>query len=176
MMRFERRTVTAVATMNESHIETYRLKLVPKTLAEVHAMIEAMSAVERAQLSADWLAMLHGSTGANPWIHGFSMVLRDGDVVVGMAGFKGPPGADGVVEIAYGLSQEYQGKGYATEAAEALVAFAFASGKVRVVRAHTLPEPNASTRVLTKCGFQYVGEVVDPEDGLVWRWEKISAP
>jgi ribosomal-protein-alanine N-acetyltransferase len=41
-----------------------------------------------------------------------------------------------------------------------------------VVRAHTLPNPNASTRVLTKCGFHRVGEVIDPEDGLVWRWER----
>src|SRR5205085_4024880 len=82
--------------------------------------------------------------------------------------FKGPPGADGAVEIAYGVAPEHQGKGYATEAAEALVNYAFGSGQVRVVRAHTLPEPNASTRVLTKCGFRRVGEVIDPEDGLMW--------
>jgi RimJ/RimL family protein N-acetyltransferase len=31
---------------------------------------------------------------------------------------------------------------------------------------------NASARVLAKCGFRRVGEVIDPEDGLVWRWEK----
>ena len=62
--------------------------------------------------------------------------------------------------------------GYATEAAQSLTEYAFSSGKVRVVRAHTLPEPNASTRVLTKCGFRRIGEVIDPEDGLVWRWER----
>ena len=135
-------------------------------------MIEAMTPAEKAELSADWLALLHGSTSPDPWTHGFSLVLRDSDTVVGKAGFKGPPAADGVVEIAYGLSPDYQGKGYATEAAEALTAYAFSSGKVRVVRAHTLPESNASGRVLTKCGFRRVGEVIDPEDGLVWRWEK----
>ena len=43
---------------------------------------------------------------------------------VGKCGFKGPP-ADGVVEIAYGIDPEYQGKGYATEAAEALTNVAF---------------------------------------------------
>jgi len=51
---------------------------------------------------------------------------------------------------------------------------------VRLIRAHTLPEPNASTRVLQKCGFEQVGEVTDAEDGLVWRWERrpqhIGAP
>ena len=153
-------------------MQTKNLKLVPKTLEEVHASIEAMTPADRAQLSADWLALLHASTSADPWVYGFSILLRESDTAVGSAGFKGPP-ADGVVEIAYGLDPEYQGKGYATEAAEALTAYAFDSGKVRVVRAHTLPESNASGRVLTKCGFQHIGEVIDPEDGLVWRWEKL---
>jgi RimJ/RimL family protein N-acetyltransferase len=65
----------------------------------------------------------------------------------------------------------FEGRGYATEAAAALVDFALASGQVRLVRAHTLPEVNASTRVLLKCGFRHVGTVVDPDDGPVWRWE-----
>ena len=85
------------------------------------------------------------------------------------------PSFDGVVEIAYGVKPEHQGNGYATEAAAGLVKYAFASG-VHTVRAHTLREPNASTRVLGKCGFQNVGEVVDPDDGLVWRWELCNRP
>jgi RimJ/RimL family protein N-acetyltransferase len=44
---------------------------------------------------------------------------------------------------------------------------------VRLVRAHTLPESNASTRVLTNCGFRKTAEVVDPDDGPVWRWELV---
>jgi ribosomal-protein-alanine N-acetyltransferase len=99
-------------------------------------------------------------------------VHRATDVVVGTCGFKGPPDSDGMVEIAYGVAPEHQSKGYATEAAEALVAFAIASGQVSVVRAHTFAEANASTRVLAKCGFTPAGPVVDPEDGRVWRWER----
>jgi len=75
------------------------------------------------------------------------------------------------VEIAYGIEPEHQGKGYATEAAQGMVDYACSHDEVRLVCAHTLPEENASTRVLTKCGFRKVGEVLDPEDGLVWRWE-----
>jgi len=153
-------------------MQTMRLTLVPITLEEVHAMIRAMSPAEKAQLSADWLARVHASTSADPWTHGFFIVHRETGTTIGRCGFKGPPEADGVVEIAYGVEPDQQGKGYATEAAGALVDYAFASGNVRVVRAHTLPEPNASTRVLTKCGFRRVGEVIDPEDGLVWRWER----
>jgi RimJ/RimL family protein N-acetyltransferase len=75
------------------------------------------------------------------------------------------------VEIAYGIDPEHQGCGYATEAAAALVGIALADKRVTLVRAHTLPDGAASQRVLAKNGFALVGEVVDPEDGLVWRWE-----
>ena len=126
-------------------------------------MFEAMSPSERAMVSADWLARLQAATSDDVWSHGFSLMHQRDNINVGQAGFTKPPAADGVVEIAYGVAPAYQGKGLATEAAQALVAFAFSSGRVRVVRAHTLPEANASTRVLTKCGFQHIGEVVDPE-------------
>ena len=155
-----------------THVQTKSLKLVPQTREEVRAYIEQMPPHERAEVSAAWLALLDGSSSIDPWIHGFVLVHRATNSVIGKCGFKGPPGADGAVEIAYGVAPEHQGKGYATEAAEALVSYAFGNGQVSVVRAHTLPEPNASTRVLTKCGFQRVGEVIDPEDGLVWRWER----
>lgn len=158
--------------MSATHLQTGSLKLVPLALDEVRAWVEALAPSGKAQLSADWLARLHASTSDDPWTLGFSLLHRVDDVEVGRGGFKGPPDPDGVVEIAYGVAPDFQGKGYATEAAQALVAFAFGSGRVRVVRAHTLPEANASKRVLTKCGFRHLGEVIDPEDGLVWRWER----
>ena len=123
-----------------------------------------MGPADKAQLSADWLALLRASTPQDPWVHGFSITHRQSGESVGRCGFKGPPAAEGAVEIAYGIDPAHQGNGYATEAAEALVLFAFGDDRVRVVRAHTLPHANASTRVLTKCGFRRTGEVVDPED------------
>ena len=123
-------------------------------------------------VSPTWLAALRSSSGPDPWRHGFFVVHRAAGSVIGSAGFKGPPDSAGMVEVAYGIVPAYQGHGYATEAATALVAFAFASGQVRLVRAHTLPEANASTRVLLKCGFRHLGTVVDPDDGPVWRWER----
>jgi len=52
------------------------------------------------------------------------------------------------------------------------VTFAFADPRVCLVCAHTLPGAMASARVLEKCGFTRVPDVVDPEDGLVWRFER----
>ena len=158
--------------MSEENLETKSLRLVLQGPTEARAMIDAMSPEDRAQVSPDWVARLADAPTADPWLHGFAVTLRDGDIAVGSAAFKSPPSRDGVVEIAYGIAPEHQGKGFATEAAEALTDYAFQSGLVQVVCAHTLPEPNASTRVLTKCGFRFLGEVIDPEDGLVWRWEK----
>ncbi len=50
--------------------------------------------------------------------------------------------------------------------------FAANDPRVQLIRAHTRPEANASTRVLRKCGFVHIGEIIDPEDGPVWRWER----
>jgi RimJ/RimL family protein N-acetyltransferase len=152
-------------------MQTSRLKLVLKTPEEVHAGIETMDAADKAQLSADWLAHLHASTAPDPWVHGFSIVHLETGITVGQCGFKGPPDADGMVEIAYGVASDHERKDYATEAARALVAYALSIDQVNLVRAHTLPTSNASKRVLAKCGFQFVGEINDPEDGLVWRFE-----
>lgn len=126
------------------------------------------------QVSPQWLASLRATAVPDPWHHGFFIVQCARGEVIGTAGFKGPPDADGVVEIAYGIVPTHQGQGYATEAAGALVRFAAADPRVRLVRAHTLPEANASTHVLRKCGFVHIGEVVDPDDGLVWRWERAA--
>jgi [ribosomal protein S5]-alanine N-acetyltransferase len=157
--------------MRQAEILTDNLKLLLQTPEQVLASIEAMSASDRAEVSPEWLARVNASTSADPWLHGFAVVHRANGTVIGSCGYKAPPGREAVVEIAYGIDPKYHGRGYATEAARALIAFAFGSGLVRLVRAHTKPEESASTRVLTKCRFKRVGEVVDREDGLVWRWE-----
>jgi RimJ/RimL family protein N-acetyltransferase len=128
----------------------------------------------RSQVSPRWLAGLRSAAGGepDPWEYGFFLAERSRGEIIGTAGFKGPPDADGMVEIAYGVVPSVEGRGYATEAAGALVRFAAADERVRLIRAHTLPELNASTRVLRKCGFAHLGEVIDSEDGPVWRWER----
>lgn len=65
------------------------------------------------------------------------------------------------------------GRGIATAAVNQLIEDADRTD-LRVVVAHTLPEINASTTVLSRCGFVRVDTVVDPDggvDGVVWRWE-----
>lgn len=176
--------------MNVS-IETSRLSLRPFAPDQILALIEqperfaelagfpAAAGLREffvsGEVSPAWLASLRALRAPDPWRLGFAVVHRESGSVIGSAGFKGAPDADGMVEVAYGIVPGYEGRGSATEATQALVAYAFGTGLVTRVRAHTLPTPNASTRVLTRCGFQHTGEVVDPEDGLVWRWERGEA-
>lgn len=95
-------------------------------------------------------------------------VAGDPPELVGWGGFKGPPD-DGVVELGYEIAEARRRRGLATAAARAMLAEAFADRRVTAVIAHTLPERNASTRVLEKVGFRRDGET--REDGVpVWRF------
>jgi [ribosomal protein S5]-alanine N-acetyltransferase len=95
-------------------------------------------------------------------------VTGDPPELVGWGGFKGAP-ANGAVELGYEIAEARQGRGLATAAVRAMVAEAFADERVTAVIAHTLPERNASNRVLEKVGFRWQGEA---EEGgrLVWRY------
>jgi [ribosomal protein S5]-alanine N-acetyltransferase len=157
--------------MKRTSIDTETLELILQTPDDIRRQLDRMLPTDRAEVSGEWLALVASASSPDPWIHGFAVVRREDNVIVGNCGFKGPPTADGIVEIAYGVAPEYQGNGYATQAARALVGFARASGMVRIIRAHTVAEDNVSTRVLRKCGFRRMGQVEDPDDGVVWRWE-----
>lgn len=77
---------------------------------------------------------------------------------------------DGRVEVGYEIAPGFRNQGFATEATRAMVAHAFSQPDVEFVLAHTLPEHNASTKVLEKVGMTLVEAVNDPDDGVVWRW------
>ena len=98
-------------------------------------------------------------------------ILYPENILIGTCGYKGPP-QDGIVEIGYGVISSFRGIGLATEIAAVLIDNALTFPEVSKVIAHTLPEENASCNVLRKCGFHFVGEVMDPEDGCIWRWER----
>lgn len=86
------------------------------------------------------------------------MVTRDEPFrVVGSVVFHGGPNLEGIVEVAYGVEEESQGRGYATEAVGVSVAWALAHPEVHVVRAATPPWHVPSKRVLAKCGFSEIG-------------------
>lgn len=91
--------------------------------------------------------------------------------LIGLGGYHSAPNVEGVVEFGYGIAPSYRGRGLATEAARALIDHAFDDPQVKIVIAHTLARSSASTRVLIKSGLLPVTEMIDPEEGPIWRWE-----
>jgi RimJ/RimL family protein N-acetyltransferase len=104
-----------------------------------------------------------------PWI-GYFAEDEATRTIVGSCGYKGNC-RDGVVEIAYFSFPGFERRGFATQMARQLNDLAWHHRDVRIIRAHTLQEENASVRIMRRLEFAWLGTVEDPEDGPVWRWE-----
>lgn len=72
---------------------------------------------------------------------------------------------NGTLEIGYSLLDAYHGRGYATEAVQSMMQWAFSSLKIDSIVAYTYPHLKASIRVLEKNGFILKGE--GPEEGTI---------
>jgi RimJ/RimL family protein N-acetyltransferase len=156
-------------------LRTARLELLPITVGMVEAVLEGRKddaeklagarmpdrwpnreLIERAfarPLDAVRLAPARHLWGARVMIAGGTTEARR---VIGSVVFQSEPDGDGASEIAYGVEESSQGRGYATEAVAASIAWALAQDGVRVVRAVTFSWHRASVRVLEKVGMEPV--------------------
>jgi RimJ/RimL family protein N-acetyltransferase len=152
------------------------IRLVPADPELLNAALAGDDALARAlghDVVAGWvtfegaLRSLAGAPGDASWGSRL-FVTEQPPELVGWGGFKGPP-RDGVVEIGYEIAEARRERGLATAAVHALVAEAFADDRVEAVIAHTLPERNASNRVLEKAGFRFDGQALE-RGAVVWRF------
>jgi len=156
-------------------LHTPRLVMVPITLSLVEAMLagrreEAERSID-ARLPDTWPgpALVERAfcadveaIRANPefrlWGDRVMITTTNGPRrVVGSVVFHGGPDSDGVVEVGYGVEQESQRQGYATEGTRASVEWALSQPNVRAVRACTPSWHVASRRVLERCGMLLAG-------------------
>lgn len=140
----------------DAFLTAYGIQAIDEYLPFAGALQYILNAMKASQIWHPWLPYL--------------FLFHPDRALIGLGGFKFVPDSRRVVEIGYSVAPSYQNRGFATSAVRQLIAIAFASGLVDCVCAHTLAEPSASTRVLEKCGMIKVSEVIDPEDGKVWRW------
>lgn len=163
-------------------IETERLLLVPCDLKHFEAFFQSeqhLADLLGVGLANEWMQfpeampycrkMLESNPQNRDWgLHLF--VHKKDNKLIGMGGFKGTVSEKGMVEIGYEISPDYQGQGLATEAAIGMIDHAFSHSNITMVEAQTLPEENASCKILRKCGLEKIGEKYDPDDGQTWHW------
>lgn len=96
--------------------------------------------------------------GFGPWI----ILHKHKDMAIGDIGFKGKP-VDGVVEIGYFISNIHRNQGYAKEAIDSMVHWAFSQDGVETIAARCTSQNVPSCKVLEANGFKRTGE----QDGLI---------
>jgi len=101
--------------------------------------------------------------------HGFQywplFRLADG-AHVGCAGLRPVDGREGVLELGFHLRPEHWGRGYATEAARAVIAYAFTTAAAAALVAGHHPQNHASRRVLLRLGFRHTHDAHYAPTGL----------
>lgn len=90
-------------------------------------------------------------------------IIKD-DVPIGCAELLVHPDGnhwwgEGSAELGYWVAEEYQGRGYATQASQMLIKRAFEDLNIQRVFASYKKENLASARVLEKLGFKYFAEL-----------------
>jgi [ribosomal protein S5]-alanine N-acetyltransferase len=146
-------------------LETERLLLRPPRAADISHFVpllddfevsKNLSPVPHPYTEDDACAFIvnanHGfATGTD---YPFAILIKASSVFIGVCGLH-PRGG---WQFGYWLGKRYWGKGYATEAAGRVVAFAFDELKTEALRAGWYYDNPASGRVLEKLGFKLTGE------------------
>jgi ribosomal-protein-alanine N-acetyltransferase len=118
------------------------------------------------------ISLLDGHPENSGWT--MNALVRD-DEIVGNAGFKGGPDADGMVELGYGILTTHRRQGLAVAAARLLVQRAEREPSVTRVLATIDPNNAASIGVITKAGFRPDGDRIHPRWGRQLRFLKAAA-
>ena len=100
-----------------------------------------------------------------PWLLRAIVRREPSRVLAGHINFHGPPDAQGAVEVGYAILPQFRRQGYATEAVEALFAWAYREHGIRRFVASVSPTNEASLGVVRKFGFVQTGVQWDEEDG-----------
>ena len=132
-------------------IQTERLKIYPSSREQMERIIATETCEELKAAYSQMLESCLSHMDEWEWYAMWNIELMNG-THVGELCFKGLD-ANGVVEIGYGILEEYQGQGYATEAVKAVTEWALQENNVTAIEAETDVNNIISQKVLAKCGF-----------------------
>lgn len=150
--------------INVQLFETERLSVRPFTHEDVPALTEILSDPEVMKYSLrgvcdeeatrqfiDWCLQCYESFGVGPW----ALIEKGTGTLIGFCGV-GPELVGDVEEtnLGYRLAQRYWNQGFATEAAQGVMRYAFEQKHTESVVVIIEPEHLASVRVTEKSGFR----------------------
>jgi RimJ/RimL family protein N-acetyltransferase len=92
-----------------------------------------------------------------------AITLPDDGRLIGNCGIRRKPDQDWEADIGYELAPEYWGRGYATEAALAVVSFGFRELELHRISSWCIADNSASARVLEKAGLRPEGRLKENE-------------
>lgn len=108
------------------------------------------------------LSKLHFPTGFESWM----IVKRDTREIIGDVGFKGYNFIQDSCDLGYGIIEAERKKGYAYEACNALIQWAWQTESLKLITAVTLPSNEGSIRLLKKLNFKIIAQ---DEEFLYWE-------
>lgn len=181
---------------NQPTLTTQRLILRPFSLGDADAVQELAGAYEvalnttniphpyPAGAAALWIGTHQAQLERGEGVH-FAVTRQRGEQLVGAVGL-GLSLEHRRAELGYWIGVPFWGQGYATEAAQAVVAYAFRQlGLLRIVATHFARNP-ASGRVMQKLGMtregclrQHILRWGEPQDLVLYgilrqEWESLS--
>ncbi|GEA87471.1 GNAT family N-acetyltransferase [Cellulomonas cellasea] len=160
-----------------TRLVTDRFELTPQEPADAGWLAVLFTTRGRGEVSEaearERIARMHALTAE----HGIGALVlrpRDGGPPVGYAAVVVGRGTVEEPELAYELLPEAHGRGYATEAARAVLDAAHATGRARIW-ATIRPWNAASLRVAEKLGFRRDHVMTDHDGDLVWFLHEVPA-
>ena len=149
-------------------LKTDRLHL--RTVTEADVAIIRDFGKEEFETDEDALQWIHWVKSKNDegrLIVVFYVWLMNTNQCIGRVYIHSKPELNREVEVAYGIREEHRNNGYATEAAQAVVQFAFEKAGQDMLVAIAKPENTASRRVIEKLGFTNHGILTVPDENGV---------
>jgi [ribosomal protein S5]-alanine N-acetyltransferase len=134
--------VTLQALFDQEDVRRYLFDGTPVSLDRTTALLAMHFSLEQSHGLGYWAAIHDGS-------------------VIGFAGASMSPDEETAVELLYGFLPEHWGRGYATEAATAVIEHARQAG-FRTVIASTDPPNIRSVRVMERLGMNFSGVLPGP--------------
>jgi ribosomal-protein-alanine N-acetyltransferase len=154
----------------EDHKAMFALDSDPEVMKYIGMPV--VTDIEYTKKMIDFVRNQYAENGIGRW----AVVLKGTNEVIGWAGLKlikeETNGHINFYDVGYRLLKSQWGKGYATEAAIATLAYGFNTMKLPEICGYAMNEHFASKKVLEKIGLKFVNNF--DNDGIYDSWFKMT--